>query len=163
NVVRITDGTPLRSPAGVGDLVQRPDRPVGVLEGEGLEVLRAQGVRIDHDHLAGDRLEGRPEVVHRLHRHRGLARRIDAQRRVLPEVQGLAVVGDEDDVDAADPEDHAEAVLAPHAAAHRAIGPDLAVIDDADLAGQRQRPAALGRVPLAADRDGGGVADAGLD
>src|SRR4029453_13266893 len=61
------------------DRVERPDWAANLVEQFRRVVLRAQGTGIDQDDLARDRLEGGPEMLHRLDADRRVAGRVDAQ------------------------------------------------------------------------------------
>src|ERR1700730_13889321 len=143
------------------DRVEGPDRAADPGEELGGVELRAQGAGVDEDDRAGDRLEGGAEMLHRLDRDGAVAGRVDAKRGELAEIDGLPVIGDDDDVDAADAEHHRGATTALDPAAHWAIGDETAVGQAHDLAQQRERPAAHRRVGLAAERQRRLCPDAG--
>src|SRR5438034_5265565 len=115
-----TGGRDARVPLS-SDVVERPDRAAHLVKEFRRVDLGAQGAGIDEDDLARDRLEGGAEMLHRLDRDGAVARRVEAQRGELPEIDRLAVIGDDDDVDAADPEHHRRPVIAFDPAAHRAM------------------------------------------
>src|SRR5258708_72016 len=86
----------------LADFVERPDRAAHLVEQFGRVMLGAQRAGIDQDDFARDRLEGGAEMLHRFDAHRRVAGRVDAERGELAEIDRLAVVRDDDDVDAAD-------------------------------------------------------------
>src|SRR5216683_5895118 len=116
------------------DGIEGVDRPPYLGEKLRRIDLRAERAGIHQHDLSRDRLEGGAEMVHGLDRDRPVARGVDAQRGELAEIVGLAVVGDENDVDAADPEHQGGAVVPRHAAAHRPSAHELAIGDASDLA-----------------------------
>src|SRR5271163_587802 len=134
----------------IGYRVERPDGAADVGEEFGGVDLRAQAAGVDEDDFARDRLEGGAEMLHRLDGDGPVAGRVDAERGELGEIDSLAIIGDHDDVDAADAEHHRRAVISLDAAAHRTIGDEPAISQAYDLAGQRERAAAHRRVGLPA-------------
>src|SRR6266446_4318666 len=120
--------------ARIGHRVEGPDRAADPGEELGGVDVRAQGAGVDEDDLAGDRFEGGAEMLHRLDRDGAVVPRVDAERAELGEIDGLAVIGDDDDVDAADSEDHRGAVIALDPPAHWTIGDETAVGQAHDLA-----------------------------
>src|ERR1700730_10586576 len=94
---------------GVGDRVEGPDWAADSGEQFGSVDLRTERAGVDEHDLAGDRLEGSAEMLHRLDRDGAVAGRVDAERGELGEIDSLAVIGDDDDVDGADAEHHRQA------------------------------------------------------
>src|ERR1700722_8236695 len=110
-----------------GGAIKGPDRTAHSLVHFFRQCDGAQGASVDEEDLAGDRLERRPEMLHRLDADGRITGRIDTKRGELRQVDGLAVIADHDDVDAADAKHHRRPVIAFEPAAHRAVGNEFAV------------------------------------
>src|SRR5712671_4166310 len=76
------------------DRVEGPDGVADLRKELGGADFRAERAGVDEDDLAGDRLEGGAEMLHRLDRDGPVAGRFDAERGEPAEIDGLTVIGD---------------------------------------------------------------------
>src|SRR6478609_4696607 len=107
--------------------IKREDWAGGILVGTFVRLRCRQRTRIADDNSTRDRLEGSAEMLHRLQRHDGFLFWNDAECLELLQVQHLAPLGRDENVDVGDAKNYRCAEGEMQASDHRSVADKVSV------------------------------------